>query len=135
MLGFLLDDLQDVMGVKARHKSWQVPLHELEVELVAGRPAAVITTSGTAVANLLPAAVEADFAAGLRQLEAAPLSTPAIRDLLAQGRAAWEQLLATVPQAGQPGGRMQLAAASEDLLSALDRLTQAYQDSVEMLLG
>ena len=40
-----------------------------------------------------------------------------------------------VPQAGQPGGRMQLAAASEDLLSALDRLTQAYQDSVEMLLG
>ncbi|MGB5135565.1 MAG: thiamine pyrophosphate-binding protein, partial [Prochlorococcaceae cyanobacterium] len=28
-----------------------------------GRPAAVITTSGTAVANLLPAAVEADFGA------------------------------------------------------------------------
>ncbi len=81
------------------------------------------------------AAVEADFAAGLRQLEAAPLSTPAIRDLLAQGRAAWEQLLATVPQAGQPGGRMQLAAASEDLLTVFDRLTEAYQHSVEVLVG
>ncbi len=81
------------------------------------------------------AQVQAAFESGLGQLEAAPLSTPQIRELLAQGRAAWQQLLSTVPQAGQPGGRMQLAAASEDLLSVFDRLTEAYQHSVEVLVG
>ena len=75
------------------------------------------------------------FEQGLRALEEAPLSTPEIRAILQEGRAAWQALCATLPEAGQSAGRMRLAAASEDLLGIFDRLTEAYQHSVEVLVG
>lgn len=75
------------------------------------------------------------FEQGLRTLEDAPLSTPEIRALLQEGRAAWQALCATLPEVGQPAGRMRLAGTSEDLLGIFDRLTEAYQHSVEVLVG
>ena len=75
------------------------------------------------------------FEQGLRALEVAPLSTPEIRAVLQQGRVAWQALCGTLPDAGQPAGRLRLAAASEDLLLIFDRLTKAYQHSVEVLVG
>ncbi len=99
------------------------------------------------LALLLPAAADAQalqaqlsqvaaaFEDGLRQLAAAPLSTPEIAAMREAGQEAWRELCAAVPLAGQAGGRMKLAGASEELLSVFDRLTQAYQDSVEVLLG
>lgn len=77
----------------------------------------------------------AEFEQGLAALMQAPLSTPQIRTMLADGEAAWKELRAAVPGAAQPAGRMKVAAASEELLEVFDRLTRAYQDSVEVLLG
>lgn len=77
----------------------------------------------------------AEFEQGLAQLVQAPLSTPQIRQMLAEGEAAWQQLRAAVPGAGQPAGRMRLAGASEELLEVFDRLTEAYQHSIEVLIG
>ena len=76
-----------------------------------------------------------EFEQGLAALRQAPLSTPQIRALLDQGEAAWQALQAAVPGASQSAGRMKLAAASEELLEVFDRLTQAYQHSVEVLVG
>src|SRR5690606_16488295 len=81
------------------------------------------------------AATRAAFEQGLDTLAQAPLSTPEIRAMLEQGRAAWRQLGDAVPQAGQAAGRVQVAAASEELLEVFDRLTQAYQHSIQVLMG
>lgn len=81
------------------------------------------------------AATAPAFEQGLAVLTAAPLSTPAIRDLLQSAQQAWDTLLAAIPQAGQKSGRLQVAAASEELLSLCDRLTEAYQHSIQVLMG
>ena len=80
-------------------------------------------------------ATAAEFGQGLATLQQAPLSTPQIRAMLEQGEAAWKVLQAAVPEAKQPAGRMKVAAASEELLEVFDRLTEAYQHSVEVLMG
>ena len=77
----------------------------------------------------------AAFEAGLSRLSGAPLSTPEIRALLERGAAAWGELQAAIPRAAQAAGRVKLAAASEELLELFDRLTEAYQHSIEVVLG
>jgi AmiR/NasT family two-component response regulator len=75
-----------------------------------------------------------EFEKGLRTLAEAPLSTPQIRAMLAEGERAWKGLRAAVPGAAQPTGRTRVAAASEELLALFDRLTEAYQHSIQVLL-
>lgn len=77
----------------------------------------------------------AEFEQGLATLVQAPLSTPQIRAMLVDGEEAWKELRAAVPGAAQPAGRVKVAAASEELLEVFDRLTEAYQHSVQVLLG
>ncbi len=77
----------------------------------------------------------AAFEEGLAQLRKAPLSTPEIREILDRGDAAWRQLRAAAPKAGQAAGRMHVAAASEELLETFDGLTAAYQHSIQVLIG
>jgi AmiR/NasT family two-component response regulator len=77
----------------------------------------------------------AEFETSLRALAEAPLSTPEIRAVVASGERAWDELRAAVPDASQPAGRMKIAAASEELLEIFDRLTEAYQHSVQVLVG
>lgn len=77
----------------------------------------------------------AAFEEGLAQLRKAPLSTPEIREILDRGEAAWRQLRAAAPKAGQGAGRMHVAAASEELLETFDGLTEAYQHSIQVLIG
>ncbi|AMO21967.1 type IV pili methyl-accepting chemotaxis transducer N-terminal domain-containing protein [Ramlibacter tataouinensis] len=93
-----------------------------KLALLEGPPAALAETAG-------------EFERGLAALSQAPLSTPEIRAMLEQGEAAWRELRAAVPGAAQPAGRMKLAAASEDLLDSFDRLTAAYQHSIQVLIG
>ncbi|MDB5955028.1 ANTAR domain-containing protein [Ramlibacter sp.] len=71
------------------------------------------------------------FEEGMARLRAAPLSTPEIRALLERGEAAWQELRAAVARTA----RVKLAAASEELLEVFDRLTAAYQHSIQVLMG
>ncbi|HSW15772.1 MAG TPA: type IV pili methyl-accepting chemotaxis transducer N-terminal domain-containing protein [Ramlibacter sp.] len=80
-------------------------------------------------------ATAAAFEQGFKTLNDAPLSTPEIRAMLADGDVAWQALLACAPQADQAAGRLKLAAVSEDLFAIFDRLTAVYQHSVQVLLG
>ena len=77
----------------------------------------------------------AEFEAGLAKLVQAPLSTPLIRSMLEHGESAWNELRTAVAGADKPAGRMKLAAASEELFELFDQLTNAYQHSIEVLMG
>jgi AmiR/NasT family two-component response regulator len=72
---------------------------------------------------------------GLAALAAAPLAGSEIAELLERGRSGWQALLQAVPRAGQAGGRTALAASSEELLDTFERLTSAYQHSIQVLMG
>ncbi|MBA2963625.1 MULTISPECIES: type IV pili methyl-accepting chemotaxis transducer N-terminal domain-containing protein [Ramlibacter] len=72
---------------------------------------------------------------GLAALAAAPLAGSEIAQLLERGRTGWQALLQAVPRAGQAGGRTALAATSEELLDTFERLTTAYQHSIQVLMG
>ena len=76
-----------------------------------------------------------EFESALRALAQAPLSTPETRAFVERGERAWQELRAAVGDAAQPAGRMKIAAASEELLEIFDRLTEAYQHSVQVLVG
>ena len=77
----------------------------------------------------------AAFEEGLARLGSAPLSTPEIRALLERGGQAWQALRAAIPHVGQAAGRVKLAAASEELLELFDQLTEAYENSIQVLMG
>jgi AmiR/NasT family two-component response regulator len=88
-----------------------------------------------AAAEALLAATAKEFEEGLAALNQAPLSTPEIRIMIGRGETAWKELRAAVPGAGQSAGRMKVAGASEELLEVFDRLTEAYQHSIQVLIG
>lgn len=77
----------------------------------------------------------AAFEEGMARLSQAPLSTPEIRTMLERGAAAWSDLRAAIPKSAQTAGRLKIAAASEELLELFDRLTEAYQHSIQVLIG
>lgn len=81
------------------------------------------------------AQVAAEFEQGLQTLRDAPLSTPEIRTMLERGQDAWRELRAAVGGADKPAGRIKLAGASEELLELFDGLTEAYQHSIQVLIG
>ncbi|MDY0744113.1 ANTAR domain-containing protein [Paucibacter sp. R3-3] len=78
---------------------------------------------------------EADFAAALDELEAAPLSDTATRALLAEVRAEWLHLLHALRHGGSNASAAALARSSELLLTQLDALTLRYQQSLQTLLS
>ena len=73
------------------------------------------------------------FELSLRQLEQAPLSSPAIRLQLEQAQQAWSELLAGLNDAGGAAGRTRIAAASEVLLDRFERLTVLYARAAQSL--
>lgn len=77
----------------------------------------------------------AAFEQGLARLRAAPLWTDEIRGMLERGQAAWEALRTAAADSGNAAGRVKIAAASEELLEVFDRLTAAYQHSIQVLVG
>jgi len=76
-----------------------------------------------------------EFESGLLELEAAPLSNPEIRALLAEVREEWLRLLRSLREAHGPEAAAGLARSSELLLSQLDALTAQYQQSLQTLLA
>jgi hypothetical protein len=98
---------------------------------------ALLQAMSTDKAAFEPALAEtaAGLQEGLAALAQAPLSTPQIRAMLERGEQVWQELRSAVPGAGQPGGRMKVAASSEELLEIFDKLTEAYQHSIQVLMG
>jgi hypothetical protein len=64
-----------------------------------------------------------------------PLSSVLIRDALAAADVAWAQMLTGARSPASKDGRLALAAASEELLALFDRLTGAYEHSMQLLMG
>ncbi|MBV8380514.1 MAG: type IV pili methyl-accepting chemotaxis transducer N-terminal domain-containing protein [Paucibacter sp.] len=93
------------------------------------------------LADLLPdrrtidPALFAACEAGLAGLEAAPLSSEAIRAQLAEVRDEWLHLLRSLRDTHGREAAAGLARSSEALLDQLDRLTALYQQSLQVLLG
>jgi hypothetical protein len=80
-------------------------------------------------------AAAAAFEEGMAALAEAPLTSSQIRQGLGDARDAWVRLQGGVRQADKPAGRMAIASASEDLLALFDQLTDAYEHSLQVLLG
>lgn len=75
------------------------------------------------------------FGAGLAELEASPLSSDAIRGLLAEVGAEWLRLMRSLRDTHGREAAAGLARSSEVLLDRLDRLTGQYQQSLQIILG
>lgn len=75
------------------------------------------------------------FEAAQVQLDALPLTSVEIREGLEQAALEWQRLLEGVRHVHSPTGRLQLAEASESLLEQLDRLTERYERSLQILIG
>jgi hypothetical protein len=80
-------------------------------------------------------AAAAAFEEGMAALAEAPLTSSQIRQGLGDARDAWVRLQGGVRQADKPAGRLAIASASEDLLALFDQLTDAYEHSLQVLLG
>ncbi|WP_093380170.1 ANTAR domain-containing protein [Variovorax sp. OV329] len=94
---------------------------------------ASVLGQGAAQARLAPTMDE--FEAALLELEQAPLSTSEIRATLAQARDEWLLLLGGIRNADSSEGRMALVRASEALLLRFDRLTDAYEHSLQVIMS
>lgn len=75
------------------------------------------------------------FEQGLSYLHEIPLSTAEIRTGLGNAETAWQQMRAGALDPASRDGRLALAAASEELLMVFDRLTNAYERSMQLLMG
>jgi AmiR/NasT family two-component response regulator len=98
--------------------------------------------SGLLQAGTLQGAVALDaaenvqaFEQSLRELEAAPLSSAEIRDLLVIAREQWLHLVHALRGPGHADARATLCGTSESLLETFDRLTACYEHSLQVILG
>ena len=76
-----------------------------------------------------------EFEAALRELEAAPLSSPEIRAALAVARDEWLHLLGGVRALDSAEGRASLVRASEALVDTFEQLTAAYEHSLQVIMS
>ena len=76
-----------------------------------------------------------EFEAAQRELEQAPLRSPEIRQALAAIGDEWLRLLTGLRTAHTADGRRALVHASETILERLDALTNAYEHSLQVILG
>ena len=76
-----------------------------------------------------------EFEAAQRELELAPLRSPEIREALAAIGDEWLRLLSGLRTAHTADGRRALVHASETMLERLDALTNAYEHSLQVILG
>jgi len=76
-----------------------------------------------------------EFETALLALERSPLSSAEIRALLAAVRDEWLNLLRGLRGARSPEGRTTLAHASDALLGLLDRMTAAYEHSLQVIMA
>lgn len=76
-----------------------------------------------------------EFEAAIHELEQAPLSSPEIQAALADSRDQWLRLLRGLHGLDKPEGRQTLVQASDALLDLFDRLTVAYERSLQVIMA
>ncbi|MDM0016275.1 ANTAR domain-containing protein [Variovorax saccharolyticus] len=81
------------------------------------------------------AATMDEFEAALRELEAAPLSSPEIRAALAIARDEWLHLMGGVRGLDSAEGRASLVRASDALVDTFERLTASYEHSLQVIMS
>ena len=77
----------------------------------------------------------AEFERALRELEAAPLSSVEIRDALMLARGEWSRLVLALNHSDRLEGLSTLTRKSDALLATFDRLTDAYEHSLQVLMS
>ncbi len=95
------------------------------------------------MANLQPqkselgadAKTEQAFVDGLTYLETVPLSTDAIRAVLADAKAGWDRFRNALAAPDRKASIGEIADLSETLLSRFGELTDLYEQSIQFLLG
>lgn len=75
------------------------------------------------------------FQTALDYLVGVPLSSPAIRDNLQAGLLEWQRLHALLDTITDTGALAQVCSASERLLDVSERLTDQYEQAMQMLIG
>ncbi|MEJ8853244.1 ANTAR domain-containing protein [Variovorax robiniae] len=76
-----------------------------------------------------------EFESALLELENAPLTSPEIRELLANARDEWLRFARGVQGADTPQGRMMLVQSAEALVSTFDQLAARYEHSVQVIMS
>jgi hypothetical protein len=76
-----------------------------------------------------------EFGATLQELERAPLTSAETREALTNARDEWLRLLRGADAADRAEGRALLAASSDALLDAFDRLTASYERSLQVIMS
>ncbi len=97
--------------------------------------AALLAPAGAAVARGQGAETIAAFQEGFDYLKGLPLSTEAIRDLLAAADDLWRQYQAALSRTATREGQEAVVALSDDLVAGFDRLTELYERSMQVLLA
>ena len=78
---------------------------------------------------------EQAFIDGIAYLEAVPLSTDAIREVLADAKEAWASFQVALAAPDRRASLVEIADFSETLLSRFGDLTDLYEQSIQILLG
>ncbi|HZN48177.1 MAG TPA: type IV pili methyl-accepting chemotaxis transducer N-terminal domain-containing protein [Ramlibacter sp.] len=81
------------------------------------------------------AGARSEIAQGLAGLQAAPISTPAIRNELELARSQWLFYEAALAKAASPDALQTVATTSERVYEVMDNLTSLYDSALRDLLG
>jgi hypothetical protein len=81
------------------------------------------------------AAARSEITQGLAGLQAAPISTPAIRNELELARSQWLFYEAALAKAASPDALQTVATTSERVYEVMDNLTSLYDSALRDLLG
>lgn len=130
----LIVALEAASGRRALHIINLCGRQRMRVQRVA-KQALLAQSLGDAVRQAsLPALLD-DFEAALRELQAAPLSSNDIREVLHAANDEWLHLLRGLHQLNQEAGRLTLSQASDKLLSLFERLTASYERSLQVIMA
>jgi hypothetical protein len=124
LLQALEKDCQGLLEIVA------VPRKDL---LEVARSADVVLESADRRAQL--AAARSEITQGLAGLQAAPISTPAIRNELELARSQWLFYEAALAKAASPDALQTVATTSERVYEVMDNLTSLYDSALRDLLG
>ena len=80
-------------------------------------------------------AARSEFVLAIDALEAAPISTPAIKQDLALARTQWMFYQGALDGKDKPNARRDVATTSERILEVMDNLTGLYDAALKELLG